>query len=273
LFIAVLFLTGQASCALFPNVSDAPPNAFALRPIVEPRDGIRLEVWYIDRPVGDPLIGDALWREIDQISGTALNVSFHLNEAGIRFGMTGSDPPQTLSALLSDREASAIQQTRRLQIPLFSGEPGELEVANLPRQCRIRIPARTSREARDYSAVRCVFRVTAQRIQEGWVRLEFLPEIHHGDSRIRRHWSQEADWQMQQSQQVQQLYDQSFSLELNLGDHVVIGAVGDSADSVGQHFFRGGEADPGQERLIVLRVQGMERVQPVPVRDWSSLLP
>jgi hypothetical protein len=276
LLIIVLFLTGTEGCALLPDASESASNGFTrmMKPIGPPRDGIELEVWYIDRPVGDPLIGDALWREIDQISSIPLDVSFHLNEAGIRYGVVGSDLPTTLSALLNDREASAIHQTRRRQIPLFSGGTGELEVASLPQHCRIRLPGQTSHEARDYSAVHCVFQVTAQRIQEGWVRLEFVPEIHHGDPRIRPlAGSAGADWQLQESQQVDPLYDQRFSLELNLGDHVVIGCVGDAADSVGQHFFRGGQSEPGQERLIVISVQGMKQVDPVPVRDWTSLLP
>ena len=265
--IAVLFLTVQGGCALFPSVSDAPSSEFALRPIVPPRDQISLEVWYVDRPSGDPLTGSALWKEIDQISSIAVEDRVHLSEAGIRFGLAGSDLPTTLRSLLNDRETSAVQRTSRQHVPLESGKPGELEIASLP-QCRIRIPGQTSLEARSFSTVRCVFQVTARRIQEGWVRLEFVPEIHHGDSRIRPH-ATDSDWQMQQSQQIEPLYDQRFSLELNLGEHVVIGAVGDAFDSVGQHFFRGGEAEAGQERLIVLRVQGMEQVNPVPIRDWA----
>jgi hypothetical protein len=268
LFVAVLFLAGQGGCALFPSVSDDPSNAFALRPIVQPRDGIRLEVWYVDRPAGDPLTGDALWREIDQINSIAPDVRFRLNEAGIRYGVTGSNLPETLSALLNDHEASAIQRTSRQHLPLLSGATGELEVASLPRQCRIRIPVRTSRETWEYSGVRCVFQVTAQRTQAGWVRMEFVPEIHHGESRIRPV-ATESDWQMQESQRVEPLYEQRFSVELNLGEHVIIGATDAGFDSVGQHFFRGGQPESGQERLIVLRVQGMEQVNPVPVRDWA----
>ena len=265
--VAVLFLAGQWGCALFPSVADTPTNELALRPIVPPRDQISLEVWYVDRPIGDPLTGSALWREIDQISSIAVEDRVHLSEAGIRFGLAGSDLPTTLSSLLNDRETSAVQRTSRLHVPLESGKPGELEVASLP-QCRIRMPGQTSLEARSFSSVRCVFQVTAQRIQEGWVRVEFVPEIHHGDSRIRPH-ATDSDWQMQQSQQVEPLYDQRFSLELNVGEHVVIGAVRDSFESVGQHFFRGGETEAGQERLIVLRVQGMEQINPVPSRDWA----
>lgn len=276
LFLVVLLLTGTGGCALFPEGTEPASNALTrrMKPITPPRDGIDLEVWYIDRPVGDPLIGNALWREIDQISSTPLDVSFRLNEAGIRYGVVGSELPKTLDALLNDREASTVHQTQRRLIPVFSGEPTELQVASLPRQCHIRIPGRSAQEARDYSSVRCVFRVTAQRIQEGWVRLEFVPEIHHGDSQIRAMAaSPGADWQMQESQQVDPLYEHRFSLEVNLGDHVVIGCVGDAADSVGQHFFRGGEAEPGQERLIVISVEGMKQVDPVPQRDWTSLLP
>lgn len=279
LLIAAIFLVAHGGCRLFPDVSETPTNALALRPIVPPRDKIELEVWYVDRPVGDPLTGDALWGEIDQISKINVEDRFRLNEAGIRYGVAGTDLPKTLSALLHDRRASAVQRTSQVKLHLMSGHggetsaaTGELEVAHLPQPCRIRIPGRTSREVREYSAVRCVLHVTAQRIQEGWVRLEFVPEIHHGDARVRPRATNSTDWQSQESQQVEPLYDQRFSLELNLGEHVLIGAVGETDDSVGQYFFRGGQADPGQERLIVIRIQGLDQVAPVPVSDWSSPL-
>lgn len=265
----MLFLTGHQGCTLFRGVENTPANGFAMKPIVPPRDQINLEVWYVDRPVGDPLMGDAMWGKIDQISTIPVEDRVHLNLAGIRYGVAGSDLPDTLSSLLSDRNESAVQHTTRLQIPLTSGEPGQMQVANLPQHCRIRVPG--SLESRDYSGVRCVFQVTARRTQEGWVRLEFVPEIHHGDARLRPQ-AAGADWQLQQSQQIEPLYEQRFSLELNLGEHVVIGAVGDAPDSVGQHFFRGGTADPKQERLIVLRLQGMERIRPVSTGN-TSLLP
>lgn len=260
-------------CALFTDGVETAAQGLALRPVVESRDGIHLEAYFIDRPVGDPLIGEALWREIDQISSIAPDVRFRLNEAGIRYGVSGSDLPKTLSALLSDRETgSAAQQTRRLDVPLVSGSQGELEVSVLPRRCRIRMPGRTAQDVREYDDVRCVLRVTAQRMQEGWVRLEFLPEIHHGVARA-RYAATERDWQMQQSQNIEPLYEQRFSVALNIGEYIVIGAAGGAEDSVGQHLFRGGEPDPQQERLILLRVRDMQRIDPVPVENWAALLP
>lgn len=236
-----------------------------LTPVVAPRDGIELEIYFIERPVQDPLVGPALWAEVDRINCIDQATQARLNRAGLRCGVASAPPPFALQALVSSREfASAAQQTRIQPLTLLAGRDTELQTALLPGPFHLQYPLAGLVEKRDYDAGRCVLRVTGDRVQEGWVRLEFLPEVHHGERQIRTVAS-DQEWQYQESQQVDPLYEQRFAVEANEGEMVVIGATGDDPYSVGRWFLRGGETRPTTERIVIVRVRGMRKIDPVRV--------
>ena len=72
-------------------------------------------------------------------------------------------------------------------------------------------------------------------LQDGWARLEFAPEIHHGDRTLA------ADgygrrWQPQESQEIDVL-PQHFSLKLHVGEMAVITAAPEKPHSYGHKAF------------------------------------
>jgi hypothetical protein len=252
-----------AGCELI-NIDHTQTNLKpALTPVVGPRDGIELEVYFIERPVQDPLLGAALWSEVDQINCMDQATQARLNRAGLRCGVASAPPPFALQALVSSREfASAAQQTRIQPLTLLSGQDTELQTALLPQTFHLEYPLAGLMEQRDYATGRCVLRVTGDRVQEGWVRLEFLPEVHHGQRQVRTVAS-DHEWQFQDSQQIDPLYEQRFAVEANEGEMIVIGATGNEPHSVGRWFLRGGAARPTTERIVIVRVRGMRKIEPV----------
>ncbi len=236
-------------------------------PVVSARDGIDLEVYFIERSAQDPLIGESLWRGIDQINGTDALDRVRLNLEGIRFGIAGSNPPDAIRALTAeDANRSARNPTRVQSLTLISGQETELEAGAHDGPLTLRINGTQGGIIREYGAVRCILRLKAESLDEGWVRLSVEPEIHHGAMQIRTV-ATDHDWKYQESQQIDPLYEQRFSTELNVGELLVIGSLGDAPESVGQRFFRSGGEMP-TERVIVIRVAGMQRVEPVRSNDW-----
>jgi hypothetical protein len=101
-----------------------------------------------------------------------------------------------------------------------------------------------------------------ERMQDGWARLQFVPEIHHGEMKLRKV-PDEFNWTSMSSQQVDPRFDQRFQVDLNLGEMIVLGAGGGKKRSLGHHFFRGGESDGHHERLLIIRLADMQRVDPL----------
>src|ERR1043165_3175092 len=87
-----------SGCALFSHGS-AVERITADRPFLPPlpadRNVIDLEVYFVDRVVGDPTISDGLWRAVNQAAGP-MSTHADLRRAGIQYGVAPSSPPPAL---------------------------------------------------------------------------------------------------------------------------------------------------------------------------------
>ncbi len=231
-----------------------------LPPIIAPKDAIELEVFFVERPLDDPLLGESLWRELDQISTVSPQSRARLAQSGIRFGVAGTSPPASIRALARAPNATAAGPAlRQQQLPLFAGQEGTLEVALLREPFEVVGPGQN---ARSYQNARCVMRVGGERTQEGWVRLHFQPEVHYGQQ-IARPVASEHEWQYQHAPSIDPFFEQGFDVELNQGEIIVIGAGNSSADSLGARFFRGLRDSTPVERLLIVRVSAIKEIAPV----------
>lgn len=241
----------------------------ALPPLVKPKDAITLEVYFIERAAGDPLLGETLWRDLDEIGAIKSAESrARLQAAGLRVGLGGSHAPAALRALINDGPSSARSPAAGYQpIVLLAGQESTLETAVIDRTFEIRAARGTGDLAKSYDGARCVLRLSAERQQEGWVRLRFQPELHYGPPIVQPTAGDRA-WQLRQGQKIDALYEQRFDVELNLSEMVVIGAAGKAPDAIGARFFRSGEPPTATERIMVVRVADLQQIEPVRARDW-----
>ena len=117
-------------------------------------------------------------------------------------------------------------------------------------------------EGRNYENAKAVLRMRVEREQDGWARLHFLPEIHHGEALLRPV-AGEFEWTHRRLPIVEPLYDQQFSLSLNLGESAVVTVGENKPGTVGQSFFRSLDQAGRLQRLLVVRVTDMQRLSPV----------
>ncbi len=242
----------------------------SLRPIVATRDAIQLEVVFIQRPVQDPLLGHALWNEIDQIGALSPEARDALKRAGIRIGHIGSTPPRALQALLGLTSATQTKEKREnssqlvdRRVTLRSGQETEIVTSFVYPACFLATNGRNSAELKEFRNARCVFRVKANREQDGWVNLEFLPEVHHGNFSVQPTPIAAGGWQYRTTQNIEPLFDQRFSVHLSVGEMVLITVDQTSGGSLGQHFFLGADSDARLQRLLVVRLADMRNIDPV----------
>jgi len=263
--IYVVFLLSLLSgCRLFnlDNRTEEPP--LELPRMVAPRDSVQLDVLFIDRPQNDPLFTNALWREIDQIAGRPAAERRQLKRHGWRVGHASSHPPRALEELLklSSEQPEFHNPSQRLigrRIALVTGTDFPIDVTETLPELRIRVS--DDADIRSYSDVRCVLRTRLERQQDGWVKLHFLPELHHGKTWLRPV-ATPQDWTSRRQQNIEPLYDQQFSLSLNLGEMVLITAESSNAETTGSAFFRSLDETGRLQRMIVVRVADMRRLTP-----------
>lgn len=263
LTIAALIATTAVGCALFGTSDDTLQQATrkgglpTLRPA---SDAIQLQVVFIERPVDDTLASQLVWQELDQIGALPPATRTLLLDHGFRVGQTGASPPPALQTLLGlteevtsgDPAEERLMRGRRMG--LRSGNETELLTNDTVAQCQMKFLMNGQEETLDYQQARCLFRLKPVRQQDGWVRLDFTPEVHHGDSRMRPT-PNEDGWALRGSQKVDVRHALKFSVTLTTGEFVVIGCAGKAADTPGNRFFQRETENAGrQQRLLVVRV-------------------
>ena len=140
-----LICCGVLACESLPSgrSSSDKATAFKLPAIPIPRDSVEVDIVFIDRPASDPLLGKALWREVDQVGALTAEQRAAIRDAGIQVGHVGSSPPDVLQSLLNlageeserrRREANGIPQTSARRIVLPAGRDTEIAASELMSQ-------------------------------------------------------------------------------------------------------------------------------------------
>lgn len=231
--------------------------------VPEAQTAIELEVFFVDRHPDDPLIGKALWSELHQLSALDPARRDQLAEHGFRFGIAASRPPRSVQALMSlSTPRDPVRRASKQQYVLPSGQETWLMATQLPPTCTIRLPDDEAGRELEVGNGRCVFRVRAEEVEDGWARLEILPEVWANDLSLHPR-PNDHDWVYDRKKTP--LYEDRFHVELNVGEIVVIGRSTDADSPFGDHFFRTVSDDVDVERLLMIRLSRMREVQPVRV--------
>lgn len=254
-----------SGCALLSGAGPADPASLpALTPLIAARDTIELEVCFVDRRIGDPLIGESLWSNLYPITSMAADSCEQLRDDGFRFAMSPARPSQQLLSLI--RLSNDNDPARRVlwqQHTLFSGQEGQLVVSDVPDGTPLTITRDGQTRTLELRQASCHLRMRAERMDDRWARLELIPEIHHGAVSLRPQ-ATDDQWLMRQGQDLLPFYEDRLTAELNEGEIVVLGLDGSLPAALASHFFRS-DVSRGIERLLLIRLANMRRVQPVRV--------
>ncbi|WP_397568511.1 hypothetical protein [Schlesneria sp. T3-172] len=250
-------------CSIFPTGSTSTQFSSG-RPILPPiqaaPDTILLEVFFIERPQEDPLLSTSLWKDVDQIGAVPTTETRQiLRENGFRVGNASSHPPASVQKLLG----------MVAEIPLNSSEnsgpllgrhqflaPGvetEIPTGIIHDECEFLFHEAGGKKSASYENVNCVLRMKANRLQEGWIRIDFQPEIHHGENQLRRTAAGEA-WSLKMSQKIDVRVAQRFSMTLNVGELALITAIPHEEGTLGDRFFCRDDQGTKKQRVLCIRV-------------------
>lgn len=272
-------LTG---CALFQK--SLPPlqaTARKLPALAMPPQAIQLDVGYVERPAGDPLLGEKLWQHVDQLVAVESETRSLLRDSGFRVGVTASNPPAALQRMLGmktdfayEPEAEQAKRWAAHRCFILSGGQTDIPVSLVYPECSVDLLRDDELRPATLHNVTCSLKLSAKRLQEGWVGLEFLPLMHHGEELLRTV-ADGQDWRFQQGQQTEVFYRQRFQVKLTVGEIALITAEEKSQGKLGDLFFRGPsalqhrgeeaerEVEPPQvsspvQRMLIVRLSGLQ---------------
>lgn len=264
LLLAVTFL--QSGCELFTTQQQLLKRSAQKLPSLQPSpDTIALRVTFIERPVGDPLLGKALWKEVDEfLSLEDPEYQKNLIKNGFRIGVLSSFS-ETLQELLKDDRTTEDQNSefnfRGDNVYRGSGRPFLVNAGDEFPQCELNLfhtSTATPRESKALQAAKGIFEVVPIKEQEGWARLEFAPEFLHGAETLRPV-AAATGWDGQYSQMHEKLHDLRFRLHMNEGDTAVITAQDNCPRTAGYYFFRGEGVNSSIQRALLVRLVRVPR--------------
>lgn len=223
-------------------------------------DVVYLDVAVIERTFGDAFLNRELWNETDEevirIDGepaAGLERKAALAENGFRVGQVGSLLPGQLQDLLS---STRFCQIRRIQ--KHAGHEIALACGSTWPHCRCRLVHDGDSTTVETNKGQCELTVVPTLAGEGHIRLHFTPRLKHGNAELaflpmvdadgQRHWGR-------QEHQAEQVYPWlSWTLTVAPNEYVVLGALVENGETLGEHFFlTREEGQPIVQRLLVLR--------------------
>jgi hypothetical protein len=245
----------------------------SLPPLLPSRDALQIDLIFVERPAGDPLLGSALWSQIDQVGAVSAGEADSLKRLGLRVGNAGQSICPALEQILRESEpADAPSSDTHISVKkqtLCIG-PGVASpiTTNTLAKCTIDVPTASGSKQETFENFRGVLRLTAHHLQDEWARLEFVPEVDFGQERLRPSSASaglQSVWQPTMSQEVEALLAQRFSARLHVGEMIVITAdAPDNARLFGTRAFVREQPGNGQmQRVLLVRLSNMSRVDPV----------
>ena len=250
-----------------------------LRPAQMSPDAVVLEVFFARFPMGDFQANDLLWREIDEqhfSTGQRRELARH----GIRIGLVAGQIPVTLSQLLDVEKSTPAQPSRSDPQSVPPAEAGQVNLDDFtspPHVVRRRMQVRAGRRSeivasgvydemtlllcepggvcgQTYAKAQGLLAVRVLPEHDGRVRLDVVPELHHGDPAQRWVGAQEGIWRLNTSRQKRVLENLAVSATLAPGEILVLAALPDRPGSLGHYFFTDDVSGRPEQKLLLVRL-------------------
>lgn len=260
-------------CALFEKPFGQEPGLPVAEKTVS-RNTIVLDIVVAARPRGDSLM-KLLWDDVQEMGVVETTEQRRLlNANGFRLAVASSPVPSALQTIL--RESSARGSNRAptwdtttdqlpgsSQVTLFDGQDTLFEVSGLVPELTVSevdLEGAEIEEPQTFRQARCVVRVTAERIQDGWIRLRFLPEIHHG-ANTNRLVGGGTGLQLRTTQRVWPMYHYQFEVTMRTGEIALVGPADVDDVRPGRQFLATEGPTGPTEKLITVRLAGTSSVR------------
>jgi hypothetical protein len=233
-------------------------------------DVVYVDVAVVERTLGDAFLNQQLWNEADEEvvhvesePAVSLERKRALEKNGFRVGQIGGMLPSKLHDLLTSERSC---QTRRIE--LHADHETILPCGPPWPQCRYRLLREDHSATVELNQARCEFEVVPSLADEGRIRLRFTPRVRHGEVKSAFVPIRDADGQLhwdRHEDQTEEAYPWlGWTLALVSNEYVVLGALVENGDTLGEQFFLTREEDhPIVQRLLVLRATHV----PTPVRE------
>ncbi|MEQ8790621.1 MAG: hypothetical protein RIC55_30265 [Pirellulaceae bacterium] len=257
-----LLAVGVSGCAAWTKESASSSSMrLPLPPLSS--DSVVLEVTFVHLPPDTAELDRQLWREVDEQQLPA-ELRRQLASNGFRGGLVGNPLPNALRTYLEQQDSNKSptdpesdgpkvdELTMQLRKRMRAGHRNDIVASptldSLPvlRVDEGRIVGQT------YQQAQCRFAARTFPQGDGRVRIELVPEIHHGD--IRQRWiGDNRALRLDAGQQRQSFDELQIEATLSPGQTLLLTCTNE-LKGLGQYFFSDGEKPTVGRRMLLIRL-------------------
>lgn len=259
LLLLPLALIPCGGCHLL-NVPLGEPST--LPPMPKARDSVLLEITFVRLMNDEAEALEDVWRLADE-QPFAAETRRAWSANGMRVGLLGKQYPDLLRERIQKPlepaagddttvgTQTAASQIRR-ELHCRGGQKCEI-VASTKRDAMV-VLMKENGQARGetYQQAQCRFTARAMPQDDGRVRLELLPEIHHGEHK-QRYVGGDGMFRLEVGQQAKVFRELLLSANLAPGQTLMLSGTAETM-GLGRHFFTEGEGSQLQRKLLLVRL-------------------
>ena len=267
-FVFALFALALVPlCALAVGCALVEPHAVGRSPLKPARpspDSVTLEIFFARCPLGDPRLNGPLWSAIDEQRFTP-ELRRQLANSGFRAGVVDNHLPPELVQLLKLSEAPAPQQNQPLKhlekeptvtlrrLQTRSGQRNEIIASKVYDELPLLTREASAVRGRTYYKAEGRFALEAFPVGDGRVRVELVPELHHGQQRP--HWTGSDGVLRLDASRPKQVFDElKLQAVLAPGEMIVMTTAAERPGSMGHYFFTEPTGEAAAQKLLIIRL-------------------
>jgi len=278
-----LCLLGPVGCHNFA----VPVSKSPLKPVRMSSDSVALDVFFVRFAASDAEAATTLWADVDEMHLPA-ELRQRLAQNGFRVGLVGGQVPISLSRLLElkdkpapgcrsletqlvelDREPRVV----RRHMELRAGVRTEVIASDVCEEMPVLRCCQAGVEGETFHSAQAVFALTVTNERDGRVRVRLIPEIHHGESKL-RYVSTQGVIRIQSGRAKRAFDDLAMEALLAPGHILVVSTLKERPGTIGHRFFAENIDGRVEYKLLVLRLaqtQHDELFEPADVIPLDSL--
>jgi len=238
-----------------------------LKPPQMSPDSVAIEVFFVRFPWNDPEANGRLWEEVDEMHLPG-EVRQRLGRNGFRVGLVGGQVPVTLAKLmeLKDKpaESSPGLETRvtdlereprsvRRRMELRPGVRSEIVASDVQDELPVLLCSQSGLEGEIFNSAQPVFDIKAYPERDGRVRIRMVPEIHHGENRL-RHVITPGMVRLESGKSKRAFEEMAIEAVLAPGHMLILTTLPDRSGSLGYRFFTLNPGGQVEQKLMIVRL-------------------
>ncbi|MCR4414832.1 MAG: hypothetical protein NUV77_20640 [Thermoguttaceae bacterium] len=248
------------------------PGKSPLKPVQMSPDSVVLDIFFVRFPVGDAEVNGDLWTEVDE-QHFPPEVRQRLAKNGFRAGLVAGPMPVALSRLLELNDKSAPPGTAQE----MKGDDLNAEPRVVRRHSQVRAGRRTEIQAsgvyerlpvltceprglcgQEYQNAQGVIALKAQPGPDGRVRLDLIPEVHYGESRLQRV-PMPGGIRLEPGRPKRVFDELALQATLSPGHLILVTSLPQKPGSLGHYFFTQNLSGKLEQKLMVIRLSQTQR--------------